>query len=204
MEHSPTATSILDAAQELAQTRGYNAFSYRDLAERVGIRTASIHYHFPSKADLGRAMVARYREFVGGALSQIDVDVTDLPLADAAPERLRRYAALLESVLTTGNRVCLGGMLASDYATLPLEMQREVVLFISENEAWLTRRLREGRAAGSLSFSGAPEAAAATYFAALEGAMFVSRSCQDPERYRRTSAWLLGALVTNAVASSSP
>ena len=67
-----TATTILDAAQQLAQTRGYNAFSYRDLAERVGIRTASIHYHLPTKGDLGVALVARYGAFVADALAALD------------------------------------------------------------------------------------------------------------------------------------
>lgn len=197
MTYSLTAVDILDAAQELAQTRGYNAFSYRDLARRVGIRTASIHYHFPSKADLGRALVERYRAAINTALANIDA----APPTTAAPERLRRYAALLENVLTTGNRMCLGGMLASDYTTLPVEMQQEVSLFISDNERWLTRVLRDGRASGSLSFAGSPADAAGTLFAALEGAMIVSRSFADPRRYRQTSDWLLRSVTTDSGAS---
>jgi len=50
---SDTAERILDIAQDLIQRRGFNAFSYHDIAAPMGIRKASIHYHFPSKADLG-------------------------------------------------------------------------------------------------------------------------------------------------------
>ena len=38
-----TADKLLDLAQELIQTRGYNAFSYRDLADRVGIKLLAVH-----------------------------------------------------------------------------------------------------------------------------------------------------------------
>jgi TetR/AcrR family transcriptional repressor of nem operon len=197
MDYSPTALDILDAAQELAQTRGYNGFSYKDIADRVGIRTASIHYHFPSKGDLGRAMADQYRRFVSSALADIDVDVGDPAGArgSGAPQRLRRYAALLEGVLTNGNRMCLGGMLASDYATLPPEVQHEVSRFITENERWLARVLAEGREAGTLVFSGTPESAATTFFSTLEGAMLNARGSEEPARFRRASAWFLDNII---------
>lgn len=204
MDYSPIAHQILDVAQELVQTRGYNAFSYRDLAAHVGIRTASIHYHFPTKGDLGRALLDRYRHTVLDMLAAIDTETVQMmgSAGAAAPERLRRYAAFLEHVLG-GNaapdgrperRICLGGMLASDYATLPPEVQAEVRRFVEENERWLARVLTDGRTAGTLAFAGASEAAAAAVFAALEGAMFTARSAGDPARYARASAWLLSTL----------
>lgn len=198
MDYSPTALKIIDAAQELAQTRGYNGFSYKDIAERVGIRTASIHYHFPSKADLGVAMVEQYRRFVNGAIADIDtaVGAAEGKRGAGAPERLHRYAGVLERVLNTGNRMCLGGMLASDYATLPPEVQREVSGFISENEQWLGRVLGDGRKAGSLTFAGTPESAATTLFSALEGAMLTARGCEDAKRFGRASAWIVSALTS--------
>jgi TetR/AcrR family transcriptional regulator, transcriptional repressor for nem operon len=189
MEFAPTAIQILDVAQELVQTRGYNAFSYRDLAERVGIRTASIHYHFPVKADLGKALMARYHAAVMAALEGIEAAVPTDP-----PEKLRRYASVLEGVLTCGDRVCLGGMLASDYATLPADLQREVRRFIDANEAWLEGVLASGRNSGVFSFPGEPRSVATGLFSGLEGAMLVARSCDDLERYRSTAGWLLGSL----------
>jgi TetR/AcrR family transcriptional repressor of nem operon len=206
MDHSATALEIIDAAQELAQTRGYNGFSYQDIAERVGIRTASIHYHFPSKGDLGKAMIEQYRRFVADAAARIDVAVarTEGERGLGAPQRLKRYAAILNKVLNTGNRMCLGGMLASDYTTLPAEVQQEVTRFVGENERWLARVLAEGREAGSLVFAGTPQSAGAALFAALEGALLTARSCEDPRRYRRASAWLIDALDASTRPGRTP
>ncbi len=67
-----TRTLILDVAQELVQSRGYNGFSYRDIALRLGVRNAAIHYHFPSKGDLGRELLVRYRERLRASLARID------------------------------------------------------------------------------------------------------------------------------------
>jgi len=189
METSQTVTAIMDAAQELVQTRGYNAFSYRDLAERVGIRTASIHYHFPAKSDLGGALVRRYAAAVGEARDRIEHEVQD------APTRLRRYAALLESVLRDGSRICLGGMMASDFATLPEPVQHEVTQFIADNERWLAGVMEQGRREGTLAFAGEAATAAGAFFGALEGAMFVARGCDDLERYRRSAEWLVEMLI---------
>ncbi len=193
MQESETARQILDAAQDLVQTRGYNAFSYRDLAERVGIRTASIHYHFPGKADLGRALVVRYRDTILGMLRGIDAAAPD------SPARLRAYADLLQSVLADSvpgaeRRICLGGMLAADFPTLPDEVQSEVTHFVEANVAWLTRTLERGRAEGTLAFAGDAEAAATALFAALEGAMLVARSCRDIARYKQAASWLVQTL----------
>jgi TetR/AcrR family transcriptional repressor of nem operon len=192
MDTSNTAVRILDAAQELVQTRGFNAFSYRDLAERVGIRTASIHYHFPAKADLGRALLQRYRAAVAEARAHVDAA---LPAEADAAEKLRRFAAVLEDVLRNGGRICLGGMLATDFATLPEEMQRAVASFIDDNERWLARVLAEGRAAGALAFPGDPQAAGAALFAALEGAMLTARARGDFSAYSSMSEWLVDNLV---------
>jgi TetR/AcrR family transcriptional repressor of nem operon len=196
VELTDTAVAILDAAQDLAQTRGYNAFSYRDLADRVGIRTASIHYHFPTKGDLGRALVTRYAAFVAGTAEDIE------RRSPNALARLRGYVALLESVLAPpgsgvagGGRVCLGGVLASEYPTLPPEVQGAVRAFVDENVGWLARVLEDGRTAGTLAFAGSPDAAATALFSALEGAMIVARTTGDVGRYRDASAWILSTLT---------
>lgn len=52
-----TAQRILDTAQDLIRHRGYSAFSYADIADRVGIRKASIHYHFAAKEDLVLSLI---------------------------------------------------------------------------------------------------------------------------------------------------
>ncbi len=99
-------------AERLAQTRGYNGFSYADIATEQGVTKASLHYHFPSKADLGHALIGRYRTLFGAALEAID------QRGEGPRARLQRYVGLYNSVLSN-ERMCLCGMLAAEYATLP-------------------------------------------------------------------------------------
>src|SRR5262245_53203905 len=136
-----TADRILDAAERLVQLRGFNAFSYADVAATVGIRKASLHYHFATKADLGLALVARYRRTFMESLSAIEAD------ADRARDRLERYAELYGSVLRK-KRMCMCGMLATDAATLPKAMRESVAGFFEENVGWLQRVLDAGRKRG--------------------------------------------------------
>lgn len=185
-------TQLLDAAQELAQTRGYNAFSYRDLADRVGIKTASIHYHFPTKGDLGAAMLERYRQRFLGALAALD---EQFPKPADAGRKLEKYVNLFHGTLKAGNRMCLGGMLAVEYATLPPEVQREVRKFFDESEAWLEKALGDGRKAGVLNFDGPPIAAARSMLASLEGAMMSARTFGDDSRLSGAARWLLKNLT---------
>src|ERR1700689_3384240 len=124
------ATAILDVAEQLAQTRGYNGFSYADIAVELGVTKASLHYHFPSKAELGRALIERYGHSFGAALEAIDERTRE------PREKLRQYVGLYESVLSN-ERMCLCGMLAAEYSTLPTPMQEELKSFFDANERWL-------------------------------------------------------------------
>lgn len=187
-EPSGTTDQLLDVAQELAQKRGYNAFSYRDLAERVGIRSASIHHHFPAKADLGRALVARYRERFADALRRIAAGSED------APAKLAAYVELFRATYEQGARLCLGGMFAADLPTLPTEVQEEVRGFYADNEAWLTRLLDAGRRSSELDFEGTPRDAAAALLDGLEGALLAARAHGTVARFTRASRWLLLSL----------
>ncbi|HTP27343.1 MAG TPA: TetR family transcriptional regulator [Anaeromyxobacteraceae bacterium] len=172
---SDTAERILDIAERLVQTRGFNGFSYADIAAEMGITKAGLHYHFETKAALGTQLIARYSENFRHALEAIDQE------ADAR-EKLHRYAALYARVLRK-DRMCLCGMLASDYATLPKPMKEAVRRFFDENEAWLARILEEGRKARTLRFTGPTHEIARTLIASFEGAMLVARSYGDAGRF---------------------
>src|SRR5262249_58104709 len=108
-----TAGRILDIAERLVQTRGYNGFSYADISAELRMRNASVHYHFPSKADLGKRLVERYRENFLEALKGIEARTGD------ARGRLRAYVKLWSGVLRERDRMCLCGMMAADIATVP-------------------------------------------------------------------------------------
>jgi TetR/AcrR family transcriptional repressor of nem operon len=171
-----TADQILDVAQRLAQTRGFNGFSYADIAAEVGITKASLHYHCPTKAALGRALIVRYTDAFQAALEAIAQ--SELP----APDQLERYARIYQQVLGDG-RMCLCGMLAAEYATLPTQMQQEIQQFFDRNESWLVAALERGREAGTLQFRGSALDTARTLTGALEGAMLLARTYRDPARF---------------------
>lgn len=184
-----TAEQILDLACELAQTRGYNAFSYRDLAQQIGIKPASIHHHFPTKADLCRAMIRRYRERFADALEGIDRS------RKGPSERLRAYFDLFRQTARSDRGVCLGGMLAADLLTLAPAVQAELQGFFADSEEWLKGVLEAGAASGDLSVNGSPEDVAMAIVSALEGAMMVARAHADAASFDRASRWLLESLT---------
>ncbi len=189
---SSTATRILDVSERLLQERGFNGFSYADVAAELSITKASLHYHFASKAELGEALVDRYTTRFMSALDAIEAD------SPTALERLQAYADLYTAVLSR-ERLCLCGMLAAEFTTLPQNLQDAVVAFFDQNEAWLTRVLARGLEAQELQFSGAPSESARLILGALEGSMLVSRPSGNVEGFRA----MAGRLISSLAASSS-
>jgi TetR/AcrR family transcriptional repressor of nem operon len=183
-----TASRILDSAESLVQIRGFNGFSYADVAGELSLTTASLHYHFPGKAELGRALITRYAERFNAALAGIDQEGGD------APAKLRAYARLYADVLRD-HRMCLCGMLAAEYQTLPAPMREAVIGFFDENEGWVEGVLAQGRDEGALAFEGSPREAARLIVSALEGAMLVARPYGDVERFDAAAERLLAGFA---------
>ena len=182
-----TSQRVLDVAERLVQTRGFNGFSYADIAAALGITKASLHYHFPTKAELGRRLIERYESRFHEALAAIDRSGAD------AREKLRRYATIYVDVLRA-NRMCLCGMLASDYATLAKPVKDGVKHFFDSNEEWLTRVLEAGRKAGTLRFEGPPAVVAQSLVGSLEGAMMLARSYGEVARFEAVAERLIAEL----------
>src|SRR3954468_21453805 len=145
-----TTVRILDVAERMLQVRGYNGFSYGDVATELDITRAALHYHFKGKAELGQALIERYATRFSTALAELDVTAPD------AAAKLRGYIALYTDVLSA-DRMCLCGMLAAEHRTLPDPLQRGVCEFFSANTAWLRKVLDEGCADGSLNCPGTAE-----------------------------------------------
>jgi TetR/AcrR family transcriptional regulator, transcriptional repressor for nem operon len=186
-----TRDHVLDVAERLAQTRGFNGFSYADIAAELGITKASLHYHYPTKADLGCALIDRYGQRFGAALARIGA--TGRP----APRQLEAYVQLYADVLHS-DRLCLCGMLAAEYSTLPEPMRRAIRGFFEDNEAWLARLLESGRRAGELAFDGSAAEAANALTCTLEGAMLLARSYGDASRFLTAAGRLLRDLAPEA------
>jgi TetR/AcrR family transcriptional regulator, transcriptional repressor for nem operon len=188
-DRSDTASRILDCAEGLVQMRGFNGFSYADVAGELAVTTASLHYHFPGKAELGRALITRYASRFNDALDALDAEGGD------APAKLAGYAQLYAGVLR-GRRMCLCGMLAAEYQTLPEPMRDAVLGFFDENEAWVESVLAAGRDAGTLTFAGGAREAAQQIVSALEGAMLVARPYGDVDRFESAARRLLASFTT--------
>lgn len=162
-----TATRILDAAQAQIQQRGYNAVSYGDLAAALDLTTAAIHYHFSSKADLGNALVARYRQANADARAAIQDEEETLR------GRLEGYVEGYVGILESGG-LCLCGVLAADDETLPAPVRREVRGFFADQEEWLAEIIADADDA-ELAGHDAPREVAELLLATIEGAMLTTR-----------------------------
>ena len=184
-----TADRILDVAQRLVQQRGFNGFSYADVAQELGITTASLHYHFAGKAELGEALVQRYATRFADALEAIAAEPLD------APAKLARYADLYADVFQD-QRMCLCGMLAAEYQTLPDAMRDAVLRFFDDSETWLGAVLAQGVEEGTITIDGSVSEAARTFLAGLEGAMLLARPSGDIERLQAATRGLLTGLTS--------
>lgn len=169
-----TATHILELAETLIQTRGFCAFSYQDISEALGITKASIHYHFPSKTELGCAVIDRYVARLGDMLARIEEDpkVT-------AKEMLDRYIEPFQAMSDTSDRVCLCGALAAEFMAVPKEMRPPIERFFRAHQDWLSGILRRGAVSGEFKLKASPEQTARLMFAALQGGLVVKRAMGD-------------------------
>jgi TetR/AcrR family transcriptional repressor of nem operon len=161
--------AILLAARNIAQSQGYNGLNFRDLANEVGIKPASIYYHFPSKADLGVAVARRYWEDGAAALETIS-EQTLSPL-----EALQRFPEIFRRSLEAGNRLCLGSFVGAETDNLPPAMAQEIQAFAQVNIAWLSRLLVAAQVcepAEKIAHARAP-------LSAVAGAQLIARSRSD-------------------------
>jgi TetR/AcrR family transcriptional repressor of nem operon len=166
---SSSKEAILAAARRAAQAHGYSGLNFRDLADEVGIKAASIYYHFPSKADLGAAVARRYWEDTAAALESMLAETPD-------PVRcLRRYPDVFRKSLETDNRICLCSFMAAEYDDLPEPVKKEVQTFADVNVAWLSRVL----SAAAVVSPEESEPRARAIFAAVAGAQLMARSRSD-------------------------
>lgn len=124
-----TSTQILDLAERAIRLRGYHAVSFRDLADELGIKSASIHYHFRHKEDLGLAVVDRYAERIKAAIGAA--------APNTWPDALASFCGVYRDALVKNDLQCLCGMLAAESRGLPDKVSERVSQFFQDNIAWL-------------------------------------------------------------------
>jgi TetR/AcrR family transcriptional repressor of nem operon len=171
---SSTAEEIIRQARPLILSGGYDGFSYADISSVVGIRKASIHHHFPTKAQLVRVLVEQYRREAVEGLRQMDEAIAD------PAERLRAYTGYWQTCIASGSEpFCVCALLASQMPTLPEEVAAEVRAHFRALASWVVSVLREGIEQGGLQMVHAPEIEAEVFVATVHGAMLSSRAHGD-------------------------
>jgi TetR/AcrR family transcriptional repressor of nem operon len=182
-----TSEKILDTAQSLIVAGGYNGFSYADIAAAIGIRKASIHHHFPTKAELVSALVDRYRRQVEAGLKSLREQVS------SPADQLRSYVNYWQTCIGDASLpFCVCAMLAGEMQMLPEEVASRVRGHFESLAGWLTSALKAGTEQGVLSLNKRPEDEAQMLMASVHGAMLSARAFSDPE--------LFGAIVAPQVA----
>jgi len=163
---SDTRENIIDRAEELIRTKGYNAFSYGDIAGVLHIRNAAIHYYFPSKADLGISVVNREIDKIASSRAEWG----ELP----GNVQLRK---VVERFYGSHRRgwICLNGSLTPDFLTLPDPLQKRVKEMCEAILDWMTESLERGRKDGTLAFEGDAESRALLVISSLLSSLLLAR-----------------------------
>lgn len=174
LQYSPKALEIIRRTSELLALGGYNSFSYADIAELVDVRKASIHHHFPTKADLVKATVALHRDAVRRGLRSLD-ELTADPL-----ERLVSYCRFwAECIEGSSPPICICALLAAELPAVPADVADEVKGHFNDLHAWVTSNMEEGKSKGSMQLSDVPSAEASMFMASIHGAMLAARATSD-------------------------
>ncbi|WP_050628373.1 TetR/AcrR family transcriptional regulator [Bradyrhizobium viridifuturi] len=182
-----TSEKILDVAQSLIVAGGYNGFSYADISAAIGIRKASIHHHFPTKAELVSALVDRYRQ-------QTQLGLTALREPSASPaDQLQAYVNFWQACIRDATLpFCVCAMLAGEMPILPEQVASRVRAHFHHLATWLTSVLRAGAEQRLLRLDKRPEEEAQMLMASVHGAMLSARAFNDPG--------LFAAIITPQVA----
>lgn len=173
-----TKERIMEAARLTVQDLGYSGLSFRELAKDVGIKSASIHYYFATKGELGATLAnhytAFYEDYLEGLLTQgLDVETC-----------MTRYTDVFADTLRKDNRLCLAGMLGAERNQLPEEVQTEVVKYGEMNERWLARVLAI-RNPDALEEN---KRLARAIYAAVQGAQLIAHTRNDVSVYEEIIA----------------
>jgi TetR/AcrR family transcriptional repressor of nem operon len=175
---SSTADDILACARSLIVTGGYNGFSYADIAEVVGIRKPSIHHHFPSKADLVKTLVGRYRE-------EAEEGIATLQRAVPGPlDQLRAYIDYWKTCIGDASApFCVCALLANELPMLPEEVAVEIRAYFRFLSGWLTGVLEGAAQQGLVLLTATPRIEAEAFMATVHGAMLSARAYGDTSMF---------------------
>ena len=186
-----TRTALLNSAELAVRQRGYNGFSFADMARDVGIRKASIHHHFPTKADLALQLIDRYAAQFETALSNIDTAEANAAI------KLQAYHALYRDALAGGTQLCLCVSLSAGRDSLTDPVLNRLNQFHEDSIAWLQRTFAEAAQDGSVCGLTDPDSEASATLALMEGAQLMSRAAANIGQFDDATAAFLSRLSQN-------
>ena len=168
-----TRQTLLDAAESVARRRGYDGFSYADLAEAVGIRKASIHYHFPKKSDLSVALIERYTEQVAASLAEIR------RRDGRGASALKAFVEMYRNALEGGRSLCLCVAMSSEPESLSAESVGALNAFNSMILNWLSDEFQIVIESGDGRELTTADGEARAALALMQGAHLLGRAAQS-------------------------
>jgi AcrR family transcriptional regulator len=170
VRNTNTKRAILDLAESFLQDVGFNGFSYAHIAAALGVKNAAIHYHFPSKEELGCAVIKRYRD-------RFQLWINNARVKDLSPEKkLDWFFGIYTNMRADNGKVCLVGSLETEFNSIPASLQEETKGLHKELLVWLEATLAEGKAAGIFHFKGDPSGKAAVILSSVQGALQMARA----------------------------
>jgi len=176
---------ITTLATQTVQKNGLHSVSFRQIANEIGIKSSSVHYHFPTKPDLAVALITEYAENFALKLQEIEHTY------DSLSEQLIALVEVVELVVKEDN-LCLCGMMAAELTALDKNTQSALNEFFASTEDWLTRAF--DRYPQSLNIRISHEQLAQVFMSAVEGAMLLDR-IEDNGKHLKALRSLVNALI---------
>jgi len=193
MKHGEMADTIRSTAHKLMVDRGYAAFSYADIAAAIGIRNASIHYHYPTKAALAVAVLTKHRERLTTALELLDDEIKDPVM------RIGGYVGHWELCINNHTMTfCVAALLGAEMPSLPEEVQVEVKRHFALLSQWIEKTLKAGEKAGLMRLQEKPSTEAEILMAVVHGAMLLARATQQDSVYKTATEGALRRIIKKA------
>ncbi len=172
-----TKAALLNHAETLARTKGFDAFSYADLSREIGIRKASIHYHFPSKADLAAELIARYSQRFFDQLDDLQTE------SASAAEQLLGYLSIYRNAQADCGQLCLCVAFGAGRDSFGPDVLVRLDRFHRQSIDWLTALFTRAKNDGTISGENTPDIDAKACLALVEGAQLIARASKDPSLF---------------------
>lgn len=179
-----TVERILESAEAQARVGGYNSFSFRRISNDIGIKSSSIHYHFPTKADLATALAKRYRERFVKHLDFINGSKRSLQ------EKVDSFIDLFRQSVVADQKMCLCGIFAAEIAHLPPPVKNETRLFFEQNLSWLRSLFQQYQI-------DAPASLAIQLLASLEGGMLMALTFESDHYFEKAADFIDYGLLSS-------